>query len=141
VFFRFFRLFRKGGQMSYLELAKQIQARYRGETGPPVPAPDPAAVAEVLALPLCQLHCVLEVRVPWWPVSLWFVPGEIDVEGLLGEGVSRGRIWTVSELLDLLAIGASRPQLQTVAHAKLAFGGEVTIVRQSGAHLLRGQGE
>ena len=67
-------------------------------------APDPAEVARVLGLPLPQLDRLLEVRVSWLPVTLWFVPGEAQTEGLLAEGVSRGRIWTAGELLDLLSI-------------------------------------
>lgn len=36
---------------------------------------DPAEVSRVLGLPLDQLDRVLEVRVPWLPVTLWFCPG------------------------------------------------------------------
>lgn len=144
--------------MSYLALFKQADARLRGtqpgnesdainEGTPPaegclfvssvsfVPeashtAVDPSAVARVLGLPLDQLDRVLEIRVPWLPVSLWFVPDERAVEGLLGDGVTRGRIWTAAELQDLLSLPRVTPATaRTLAEAKLAMDGDVVTVR------------
>jgi hypothetical protein len=63
------------------------------------PRPDPAEIARVLGLPLPQLDRLVEVRAPWSPVTLWFVPGEAQAEELLADGVSWGRIWTAGELL------------------------------------------
>ena len=65
---------------------------------------DPAEVAQVLGLPLAQLDRALEVRVPWLPATLWFVPSEAAGELRVGEGVTRGRIWTIGDLQDLLSI-------------------------------------
>ncbi len=70
------------------------------------------------------------VRVPWLPVTLWFVPGDVDGEVLVHEGMSRGRIWTARELLDLLTIpGLAPEQVQTVGKAKIELGGEVVEIR------------
>jgi hypothetical protein len=95
---------------------------------PPVPSPD-----ALLSLPLprfAEAGHSLAVRVSWWSEPLWFVPTEVDAAALGAEGISRGRIWTACELLDLLAVpGMTRDQARTVARAKLEFGGEVTGVR------------
>ncbi len=50
---------------------------------------------------------LLEVRVPWLDVTLWFVPDERDAEALGREGVSRGRVWTAWELMEVLALSGS----------------------------------
>jgi hypothetical protein len=87
-------------------------------------------VGRVLGLPLDQLDRVLEIRVPWWPDPLWFVPAEADAEILVHEGISRGRIWTAGELRDLLSIpGITKASARRVAEAKLAMDGDVTVVR------------
>jgi hypothetical protein len=91
--------------------------------------PVPTEVARVLALPLTELDRVIEVRVPWWPLTLWFVPGEADVQALLGEGVTRGRIWTATELADLLTLGVPPAAAQTVAVVRAEFDGAITEVR------------
>jgi hypothetical protein len=95
------------------------------------PPPDPAEVARVLGLPLDRLDRMVEVRVPWAPVRLWFVPTEAAVELLLAEGVPRGRIWTASELRDLLRIpGLTNAGARRVATAKMALGdGVLNLVR------------
>jgi hypothetical protein len=143
-----------------------VVARLKGETAPTPAAPtvadspraamptasppDPAEIARVLGLPLAQLDRVIEVRVSWLPVTLWFVPGETDAEGLLADGVNRGRIWTAGELLDLLRIpDLTKVSARTVALAKLEFDGEITDVRRpaaaartgGGTESLRGSGE
>jgi len=100
---------------------------------PARPAPNPAVVARLLGMPLDRFQqdgALLEVRVPWLPTTLWIAPTSADAEGLVREGVSRGRVWTAGELLDLLALqGLIREQAQTVAHVKVAFDGEVVEVR------------
>ena len=99
----------------------------------PRPVPDPALVARLLAMPLDRFEAEgapLELRVSWLPLTLWFAPTEADAEALVGEGVSRGRVWTARELMDLLSIpGLSLERVQTVARAKLELGGEVVEVR------------
>ncbi len=72
---------------------------------------------------------LLEVRVPWLEVTLWFVPEERDAEALIRDGVSRGRVWTATELMDLMAIsGLTREALRTIALAKLTFDGDIAAV-------------
>jgi len=140
--------------MSYLAIAKAAAARLR-ETSPGnavdavnaesgtregdyrvnrapesgFTAPDPAAVARLLGLPLNKVDRVIEVRVRWLPMSLWFVPDEAGVEMLLSEGVTRGRIWTTSELLDLLNTDITKASARTLAVVKLQFDGDVVDVR------------
>ena len=93
--------------------------------------PDPAEVARVLGLPLAQLDRALEVRVPWWPDGLWFVPTVADAEALCAEGITRGRIWTVGDLQDWLSIpGMTKAGARTLALAKLEFDGVITDVRR-----------
>jgi len=96
----------------------------------PLGAVDDRVVTPMLKMPLDQFErdgCPLEVRVPWFSETLWFVPGQADVAGLIQRGVGRGRIWTANELMDLLHLESlSREQVQTIAWAKLLFEGEVS---------------
>jgi hypothetical protein len=108
--------------VSYLALFKAVDAKLRA-------VPDPAVVATVLQLPVAHLACLLEVRVPWLPRSLWFVPNETAVELLLSEGVSRGRIWTKAELLDLLSITGNPRTAQRLAVIKAEFDGDLVKIR------------
>ena len=97
-------------------------------------APSAGVVHPLLLLPLDEFAHrgqPIEIRVPWWPLSLWFVPGEPDARLLEAEGVSRGRIWTAGELMDVLAI-RDQPAARMVAIAKLEFAGDVVEVRPRG---------
>ena len=68
---------------------------------------------------------------PWLPATLWFVPSEAAGELLVGEGVTRGRIWTIGDLQDLLSIpGMTKAGARTLALAKLEFDGVITDVRR-----------
>jgi hypothetical protein len=72
------------------------------------------------------------VQTPWYPERLWFVPADADAAVLMSEGVTRGRIWTARELMDLLSVpGITKDQAKTVALAKLKFGGDVVSLRPS----------
>ncbi len=90
-------------------------------------------LARLLGMPLdlfAREGSPIEVRVPWLPVTLGFVPTEADAEALAREGASRGRIWTARELMNLLAIDEiTTEEVKTIASAKLEFGGEVVEVR------------
>jgi hypothetical protein len=68
----------------------------------------------------------LEVRVTWWPATLWFVPDVRHAEALREEGVTRERVWTASELLSLLG-GApwTAETLRLVMITRREFDGEV----------------
>jgi len=95
--------------------------------------PDPEAIAHVMGQPLdvfARQGQLLEVRVPYFAQTLWFVPGETDAETLAHEGISRGRVWTARELADLLSCAGLRPdQAEAVALAKIELGGDVVEVR------------
>jgi hypothetical protein len=92
------------------------------------------AVTRFVGMPLDRFAkegALLEVQVPWWPTTIWFVPGQSDVATLVTEGVGRGRIWTARELADLLAIpGITKQQARTIALAKFEFEGEIAEVRR-----------
>ena len=89
-----------------------------------LPIASSTEVTRVLGLPLDQLDRELQIRVPWWREPLWFVPRGAAVEALVREGISRGRIWTVAELQDLLSLPTLSPATaHTVAMAKLAMDG------------------
>jgi hypothetical protein len=95
----------------------------------PVP-PDPLEVARILGLQISQLDRMVEIRVPWLPVTLWFVPGPAEVEILVAEGVTPGRIWTSLELLQALAIpDITTAGVRRLAEAKLEFKAEITGIR------------
>ena len=72
----------------------------------------------------------LEIRVSWWPVTLWFVPDVRHAEALRREGIARERIWTASELIVLLeAPPPTTEALRVITIARREFGGEVVEVR------------
>ena len=72
----------------------------------------------------------IEVVVPWFPHTLWFVPGTSDVEALLREGIERGRICMASELAELMRLpGLAEVKLATLLHVKQRFGATVHSVR------------
>jgi hypothetical protein len=89
----------------------------------------------VLGMPLdvyAQHGGPIEVAVPWWPETLWFVPDGRHAALLEAEGVSRGRLWTAGELMDLLAVRGAPNDVCLVARAKLEFAGDVIEVRPRG---------
>jgi hypothetical protein len=121
------------------DLTARVLALVARLTGSPVATVQPTSAhdlhegAGLLELPLDVFAAgaeMLEVRVPWWSEPLWFVPGEAAVETLVREGISRGRIWTAAELLDLLSLPAvSSTVARTLATAKLTMDGNLVAVR------------
>jgi hypothetical protein len=69
---------------------------------------------------------MLEIRVSFLDVSLFFVSSSLEGDSLSHEGISRGRIWTAHELRDVLTIPPD--QVPTIARAKAFWGGEVAAV-------------
>jgi hypothetical protein len=101
----------------------------------PVPAlHDSTALADLLAMPLdvfAREGRAIEVRVPWWPATIWFVPDIRNAEALCCEGIARPRVWTADELLSLLtAAPLTTGVLATVMRARGAFDGQVVEVRR-----------
>jgi hypothetical protein len=132
--------------MSYLELAKQAEARLRAvREASPANAIDAVNavssgrrchVAEALpflAMPLDEFAREgqpIEIRVRWWPETLFFVPSPRDAEALCREGIGRARIWTAGELTGLLSASPlTTAVLLTVMRAREMFAGEVVEVR------------
>jgi hypothetical protein len=94
----------------------------------------PVDLTAILAMPLDQFaregH-LLDVRVPWLDVTVWFVPEERDAEALGREGVSRGRIWTAEELSALMALPDRAPEIvQRLALVKRELDGDIVEVRR-----------
>lgn len=121
--------------MSYLALAKEAVARLKragGEGGLRV-SETPPGLTSLLAMPLdvfSEQGVPLEIRVPWHGQTLWFVPSDRDAEVLEREGITRGRIWTGGELMNLLALpNLSADAVLSVALAKLEFSGAVISAR------------
>jgi len=89
-------------------------------------------VTEMQGMSLSQFareRRAIEVRVPWLDVTLWWVPTPDHIDPLVKRGVHRGRIWTASELSDLLRIRRGcREVARTLAHIKLMFGAELVSV-------------
>ena len=48
------------------------------------------------------LDLPLEVTMSWCPLPIWLAPDEASAARLVGDGIPRARIYTLSELLDLL---------------------------------------
>jgi hypothetical protein len=124
-----------------LEVLRQVKPevlRLLAAQPAPTPPPlDPDLPAFLLALPLdhfAREGQPLEVRVPWWPETLWFVPGERDLAALRRQGVAPHRIWTAGELRMLLE-GADRTAetLKVVMVLRREFDGEVVAVRPRAA--------
>jgi len=128
--------------MALLDVLRQAQREReakRQESQPPesfrpVGARSVAEALPFLAMTLEEFQArgaLLEVRVPWLEVTLWFVPTDDDVDLLMAGGMRRGRIWTASELMQLLAIAGGTPEtVSTITHAKLATDGEVVAIRR-----------
>ncbi len=137
--------------MSYLQLAKDAAARRRmdlpryesnegherstaacgiGRVGHDVHATHALPFLGMRLDEFQSQGALLNIRVPWLSATLWMVPGEQDVATLVDEGVSRGRIWTSRELIDLFSGSeVTLDHIKTVALAKLEFAGEVVEVR------------
>jgi hypothetical protein len=78
----------------------------------------------ILAMPLDEFvrkGKLLEVRVPWLGVTLWFVPEKRDADMLGREGVNRGRVWTTEELVGALTLADQSEAVRTIALVKVAF--------------------
>ncbi len=101
---------------------------------PPAPMLDRTLVARLLGMRLDEFAREgqpLEIRVPWWPETLFFVPTERDLEALRREGIATYRVWTAHELTALLGGASMTPDaLRIVMVARQEFAGEVVEVRR-----------
>ena len=91
-----------------------------------------ATAVRVLDLPLdafAEAGQMLEIRVPWDPEPLWFVPTAEAIEPLVAEGVNPGRIWTAAALRELLAAGVTKDQARRVAETRIAFEADVVEIQ------------
>jgi hypothetical protein len=67
----------------------------------------------------------------WAPCSLWLVPDEAAAERLVTEGIPRGRVWLVDELVALF--GLPHAEARALAMAKLRVDGDLRLARAAGA--------
>ncbi len=79
--------------LSYVELAKKVVARHGARTsaspagdGDAAEVPDLDQLLGMKLLRFAQEGSLLEIRVPWWPVTLFFVPDRRDAEALGARG-------------------------------------------------------
>jgi hypothetical protein len=90
------------------------------------------AVTEILDMPLSRFASdgrAIELRVPWLPETVWFVPGPTQAASLLAKGVSPGRIWTASELALLYrAPKISAKDIQTLGRIKVQLDAVLEVV-------------
>jgi tubulysin polyketide synthase-like protein len=84
--------------------------------------------ARILQMPIDQFELEgrsIEVRVAWLPATLWFVPGESQVEALTKRGISRGRIWTARELRFLWSTSSiDKGTVEKLGRIKAELGGD-----------------
>jgi hypothetical protein len=94
---------------------------------------EPPDATSLLCLTLTQFErqdSSLAFRVPWMEGELWLAQDEEAAAELVATGVSRGRVFTVAELRDLMSTpGLTADQVRTVAQVKAEFNGRVTKVR------------
>ena len=96
--------------------------------------PDPDPLAGLLGMPLDRFEREgqpLELRVSWWPETLFFVPDVGHAERLAQEeGVARDRCWTASELDNLLSRPDEKwtPEALRATLAVLAAFGDAEVV-------------
>jgi hypothetical protein len=83
---------------------------------------------ELLRMLLRELpHYRKEVRVPWLGKTLWLVAPDSDQAIFARKGVQRGRIWTVSEAVDLFRVLNYSPAV-VHALAKLKCDADLEVV-------------
>ncbi|MCP3998945.1 MAG: hypothetical protein GY722_28365 [bacterium] len=71
----------------------------------------------------------IELRVDWLDETIWVVPTISAARQLVREGISRGRVWTAGELLDLLRIDdLQNTEARRIARLKAVFGLEILSV-------------
>jgi hypothetical protein len=91
------------------------------------------SLSALLAMPLdkfSQHGQILEISVPWWDETLFFVPLFKDAETLRREGIVAHRIWTARELGFLLSVSNVTPkELRMLMVVRREFGGEVAELR------------
>ena len=93
--------------MSYLALAKAALSRLRAT---PV---DAETLAQLLEMPLdvfAREGQPVELRVPWWPATLFLVPDVRHAQALWREGIGRERVWTAAEVSSLLPVAPTPAQ-------------------------------
>jgi hypothetical protein len=88
----------------------------------------------VLEMPLSQFEregCPIEIRIPSFPETLWFVPGDRERDILVTRGISHGRIWTALELMELWkAPSLTQKHAQSLARIKAQFDADVVSVER-----------
>ncbi len=96
------------------------------------PVTSVAAVSRLLGMSLEEFSVsdyMVEISVPWWHETLWWVPTRHCIEVLSKEGINRGRIWTSGELIDLCRIDdLQEKDIRSIAILKAQFGVKILSV-------------
>jgi hypothetical protein len=104
--------------------------------GSPIPEKPVTAVTRLLQMTLEEFGCgnrMAQVRVPWLPETLWFVPGEKQMEILTRRGIGRGRIWTARELMFLWSLPSlDEKTVEKLGSIKAQLEGEILSVEAPG---------
>src|SRR5262245_46783453 len=96
---------------------------------PPLPEPEQATPLLAMSLEMFALEGqALELRVPWWPTTLFLVPDVRHAEVLCREAIGRERVWTLGEVSSLLPAALTSSDWRVLTIAKREFGGEVVAV-------------
>jgi len=78
-----------------------------------------------------DVDALFEIRVAWWPETLWLVPADRDASALVREGIARCRIWTHAELASLT--GPLEPDaFRTIVLVRREFDGQIVESRPAG---------
>jgi len=81
------------------------------------------------APPVDLTHGLCEIRVRWWPATLWFVPDDRDAAALVREGIERYRIWTHAELASITSYPLEAGDYRNIMLARREFDGHVVESR------------
>ena len=76
---------------------------------------------------------VIELQVPWMSRTLFLVLDARLVSTLTRRGIPRGRIWTETEVMDLVRVGVTRQDAIKIAGTKAQFSARVTGAEQGGS--------
>jgi len=84
------------------------------------------AVAEMPLEQFARAGLIVEVDSAILGQRVWFVSGEAEIQRLLRQGIGRGNIYSVVELMSLLSLpGLNNEAVKSVHVAKLLFDGTV----------------
>jgi len=88
--------------------------------------PDVAAILPMSLYRFCGLRKTLTLKLDGMNEPIYVVPGPPYIAAQVAAGAKRGQVWTISEVLDLLLMDATRDAARQVVEAKLLFAASIT---------------